>query len=221
VGEQTERTYRRFFSAGAHRYLLRIETTSPSLFAQIHPPAQTLASRLDCLATLRRVGYHVGTGVMIGLPRQTVEDLARDVLFFRDQDIDMIGMGPYIVHNRTPMSLHAAEAAPRKKEIFELSLKMIALTRLVCKDVNIASTTALQAMEHTGREQGLEFGANIIMPQVTPLEVRRNYLLYEGKPCLDENARLCKSCLEGRIRGIGREVAVNEWGDSPHYKKNR
>ena len=217
VGEQTEDVYRRFFNAGAHRYLLRIETTSPSLFAKIHPPQQSLTNRLECLNRLRRAGFQVGTGVMIGLPGQTMEDLANDILFFKNSSIDMIGMGPYIVHHQTPMAHYDSDIAARKDEIFLLALKMIAVARIVCKDVNIAATTALQAMEHDGREQGLNFGANIIMPQTTPLDVRTNYLLYEGKPCLDENASQCKSCLERRIRSVGREIGTNGWGDSQHF----
>jgi biotin synthase len=217
VGEQTEKTYARFFKAGAHRYLLRIETTSPQLFAKIHPPQQTLSARLACLRGLKRTGFQIGTGVMIGLPGQTIEDLAQDVIFFRDMDIDMIGMGPYIVHRQTPMARHEADIEKRKAELFDLALKMIAVVRIVCHNVNIASTTALQAMMPTGREQGLEFGANIIMPQVTPMGVRKNYLLYEGKPCLDENAAQCRICIETRIKSIGREIGKDAWGDSPHF----
>jgi biotin synthase len=219
VGEQKDDVYERFFEAGAHRYLLRIETTSPDLFARIHPARQTLDSRLKCLAALKRIGYQTGTGVMIGLPGQSMADLADDVLFFRDNDIDMIGMGPYIVHHQTPMARYELEIKNRKSDIFNSALKMIAVVRIVCHDVNIASTTALQAMEPLGREQGLEFGANVIMPQVTPTDVRKNYMLYEGKPCLDENASLCRSCIEQRIKSIGRNIGSNKWGDSRHFKK--
>ena len=217
VGEQTEEVYRRFFNAGAHRYLLRIETTSPTLFAKIHPQQQSLNNRMECLNRLRRVGFQVGTGVMIGLPGQTIEDLANDIQFFKRSNVDMFGMGPYIVHHQTPMAHYDREIAARKDEIFLLALKMIAVTRIVCRDVNIAATTALQAMQYDGREQGLNFGANIIMPQTTPVDVRSNYLLYEGKPCLDENAMQCKSCLERRIRSVGREIGTNGWGDSRHF----
>lgn len=217
VGEQTRETYERFFAAGAHRYLLRIETTSPRLFSQIHPKEQTIDSRIECLRLLESVGFQVGTGVMIGLPGQTIEDLTNDILFFKDMDIDMIGMGPYIVHESTPMSIHKDKVAESKNDILSLALKMIAVTRLVLKNVNIASTTALQAMDPLGREQGLSFGANVIMPQVTPQRVRHDYLLYEGKPCLDESATQCRSCLENRIKSLGREIGFNSWGDSRHF----
>jgi biotin synthase len=217
VGEQSFETYKRFFDAGAHRYLLRIESSSPGLFASLHPPHQTIETRIECLAALKQIGYQVGTGVMIGVPGQTVEDLADDILFFQAIDADMIGMGPYIVHKQTPMAVYEPDLLARKKEVFELSLRMIAVTRLVCRDVNIASTTALQAMEPMGREMGLLHGANVVMPQTTPARVRREYQLYEGKPCLDEDANDCRACLSARIRSLGREPARGVWGDPKHF----
>jgi len=216
VGEQKRATYERFFAAGAHRYLLRIETSSPGLFSRIHPPKQTFETRIKCLETLKSIGFQVGTGVMIGLPGQTISDLADDILFFKNLDVDMIGMGPYIVHSDTPMQCHEKETTARKDEILQLSLMMIAVTRIVLGNVNIAATTALQAMDPTGREKGLLHGANVIMPQVTPLGVRRDYLLYEGKPCIDESALQCKGCLENRVTSIGRRLGKNAWGDSRH-----
>lgn len=216
VGEQPREAYERWFRAGAHRYLLRIETTSPRLFAAIHPPRQTLEGRIRCLYTLRDVGYQVGTGVMIGLPGQTLGDLADDILFFRDMDVDMIGMGPYIVHRQTPMAVHEDENRAAAGAIYQRALLMIAVTRLVLRDVNIAATTALQAMKPTGREEGLTYGANVIMPQLTPTRVRKEYQLYEGKPCLDESADQCAACLAGRIRSVGRRIGYNQWGDSRH-----
>lgn len=215
VGEQTEDTYRRFYDAGAHRYLLRIESTSPEIFRRIHPEKQSLDNRINCLKILKKIGYKTGTGVMIGIPGQTIHDLANDILFFKELDADMIGMGPYIVHRQTPMASFENEVNTKHEDIFRMSLKMIAVTRLVLRNVNIAATTALQSMKPDGREQGLTFGANVIMPQLTPTEVRKNYLLYENKPCLDENAEQCRACLTGRIGSVGRVVAVNEWGDRP------
>jgi biotin synthase len=212
-GEQSKETYKRWFDAGAHRYLLRIETTSPDIFSKIHPAQQTLEARKQALYTLKEVGYVLGTGIMIGLPGQSLNDLASDILFFKDIDADMIGMGPYIVHNNTSMAYLNDTIARRHDEIFVLSLKMIAVSRLVLKNVNIAASTALQAMEEDGREQGLTYGANVIMPQVTPVEVRKNYLLYEGKPCLDENAEQCRTCLSLRVGSVGRVIAYNSWGD--------
>lgn len=213
VGEQSEESYRRFFAAGAHRYLLRIESTSETLFARIHPPVQKLSDRVSCLKVLKKIGYLVGTGVMIGLPGQTIEDLARDILFFREHAIDMIGMGPYIAHSQTPLAAEAARYGMAPDDAFMLALKMIAVTRLVLHNVNIAATTALQSIKSDGREWGLRYGANVVMPQLTPTEVRKEYLLYEGKPCIDENAEQCRNCLTRRIESVGRVVARNAWGD--------
>ncbi len=222
VGEQTYETYKKFFDAGAHRYLLRIETTNPILFSEIHPKEQTIETRIEALKSLKKAGFQVGTGVMIGLPNQTIEDLANDILFFRDFDIDMIGMGPFIPHHATPLGHLLETAEQENKQRYELTLKMIAVCRIVLKDVNIAATTALQAIHPTGREEGLRHGANIIMPQTTPTEVRQEYMLYEGKPCISEFAAECHACLDARITSIGRPIAYGEWGDPRHFfnKKN-
>lgn len=215
LGEQTRETYQRWFDAGAHRYLLRIETSNPDLYRKLHPEDHDFNNRSNCLGILKEIGYQVGTGVMIGLPGQTLEDLADDILFFKDQDIDMIGMGPYIVHNETPLAKSVDEDIRAKN--FELGLKMIALTRIYLEDVNIAATTALQALDPAGREMGLRCGANIIMPNITHTKYRKFYQLYEDKPCLDENASLCRDCLSSRIASINESIGFNEWGDSPHF----
>jgi biotin synthase len=216
VGEQSIDTYRRWRRAGAHRYLLRIETTNPALFARLHPPEQRLASRLAALHDLRDSGYQVGTGVMIGLPGQTLDDLAADISFFAADEIDMIGMGPYLVSAGGAM---AAEGMMETAPLLSLACKMIAVTRLALGDVNIAATTALQALVPDGRERGIAFGANVTMPNLTPAEVRRNYQLYDGKPCIDEGRQECRACLEGRVLSAGRRVGWNEWGDSPRYRR--
>jgi biotin synthase len=213
LGQLSLQSYRRLYEAGAHRYLLRIETTNPELFVRLHPADQTFQSRLDCLHHLREIGYQVGTGVMIGLPGQALGDLADDILFFERHDIDMIGMGPFIPHPDTPLG--DADVLPAKDRV-RLSLLMIAAVRLKLRDVNIASTTALQALDPVGREKGLKFGANVMMPQITPQDVRKDYQLYPGKPCLDENAAECQSCLEARIALAGRKIGYNVWGDSRH-----
>jgi biotin synthase len=217
LGEQSPDTYRRWRQAGAHRYLLRIETTDPELFARIHPPAQTLAARRQALRDLDAAGFQVGTGVMIGMPGQTLDMLARDVAFFRDNPIDMIGMGPWLPQEDAPMK-DWPQPLPDEDKL-QLALNMIAVVRLACPDVNIAATTALQAMVADGRERGLSYGANVTMPNLTPVHARPNYQLYEGKPCLDEARDECKGCLLGRVESIGREVAFNAWGDSPHHAR--
>lgn len=220
LGEQNEETYKRWFDAGAHRYLLRIESSTKSIYDSIHPNDELHAfeTRVGCLKTLKKVGFQVGTGVMIGLPNQTEEDLVNDILFYKNNDIDMIGMGPYIPHNDTPMGQKELNIPSKQKRV-ELGLKMIALTRIFLKDVNIAATTALQGLDPMGREKGLKAGANILMPITTKDEHRAKYQLYNDKPCIDDNAEKCKSCLEGRIKSVGDEIMYGDWGDSPHFTK--
>ncbi|MDT8301461.1 MAG: [FeFe] hydrogenase H-cluster radical SAM maturase HydE [Sedimentisphaerales bacterium] len=219
LGEQTADTYRCWLKAGAHRYLLRIETSNEALYRQLHPEDHDPSVRLACLKWLRSEGYQVGTGVMMGLPGQTSADLADDIAFFKDNDIDMIGMGPYIVHSQTPMAATIKDFDPTRQ--LQLGLRMIALTRIVLQDVNIAATTALQALDPRGRELGLEAGANILMPNVTDVKYRDAYQLYNGKPCMDENALQCKDCLRARIESIDETIGLGQWGDSPHFFKRR
>lgn len=225
VGEQTEETYRRMVEAGASRYLLRIESSNRALYEKIHPndALHSFDTRIECLKALRRVGFQVGTGVMIGLPGQTEEDLVNDILFYRDMDIDMIGMGPYVVHHDTPLGQEALamglDSQEGKLRRIQLGLKMIALTRLFLKDVNIAATTALQALDPLGREKGLAAGANILMPIITVPEHRAKYLLYDNKPCVDDNADKCKDCLTRRVMSIGDTVGWKQNGDSRHFGK--
>ncbi|MHC1708068.1 MAG: [FeFe] hydrogenase H-cluster radical SAM maturase HydE [Bacteroidales bacterium] len=219
LGEQTEDTYRRWYEAGAHRYLLRIEVSNPDLYKKLHPQNKNhdYYKRLEALKALRKVGYQVGTGVMIGLPFQTLEDLADDLIFLKEFDIDMAGMGPYIEHHDTPLYQYRDFLLPRT-ERFNLSLKMVALLRILMKNINIAATTAMQAIDPQGREKAIMVGSNVIMPNLTPLKYRENYLLYQDKPCIDEEADECKGCLEARIHIAGAEVAYGEWGDSLHFK---
>jgi biotin synthase len=206
--------------AGAHRYLLRIEVSNPELYGKLHPNDRhhDYNERIGALRRLRKTGYQVGTGVMIGLPFQTLPDLADDLLFFREFDIDMAGMGPYIEHEDTPLFRFRNELLPLR-ERFLLSLKMVALLRILMKDINIAATTAMQAIDPQGREKALLVGANVIMPNLTPLKYRQDYLLYENKPCLDEESEECKSCLEARIALAGDEIGYGEWGDSKHFNR--
>ncbi|MFA8300492.1 MAG: [FeFe] hydrogenase H-cluster radical SAM maturase HydE [Hyphomicrobiales bacterium] len=221
-GEQTEETYKRWFESGAHRYLLRIESSVEKLYYKIHPndDKHNFGKRLDALYALKKVGYQTGTGVMIGLPFQTYDDLADDLLFFKKLDIDMCGMGPYIEHEDTPMYKFSNLLMP-KIERFRLALRMIAVLRILMKDINIAAATALQAIDPIGREKALKVGANIIMPNVTATDYRKDYLLYEDKPCIDEEADECKNCLEARIHLAGDKIGYNEWGDSIHFKNKK
>ena len=217
-GEQSESVYRQWFEAGAHRYLLRIETSNPELYAKIHPQDKKhdYLSRLECLNRLRRVGYQVGTGVMIGFPMQSVENLAEDLLFFQKQDIDMVGMGPYLVHNETPLASQSQECFSLE-ERFNLSINMIACLRILMKDINITATTAIQTLHPQGREIAIEVGANIVMPNLTPLKYRENYKLYENKPSVSEDAQDSKDQLEQRIKTINHRIGYDDWGDSAHF----
>ncbi len=222
LGEQSEETYKKWFDAGAHRYLLRIEVSNPELYHRYHPnnKKHDYQQRLNALFLLRKLGYQVGSGVMIGLPFQSLEDLADDLMFFREHDIDMVGMGPYIEHEDTPMFEYKDQLMP-KMERFYLSLKMVAVLRIMMKDINIAATTAMQAIDPMGREKSIKVGANIIMPNLTPTKYREDYLLYEDKPCTDEDAEECKRCLEARIHMAGGQIGYGEWGDSRHFLKRK
>jgi biotin synthase len=220
MGEQDENTYRQWFENGAHRYLLRIETSDRELYYRMHPNdnKHDFDNRINALKLLRSIGYNVGSGVMIGLPFQTLEHLADDLLFFQQLDVDMVGMGPYIEHEDTPL-FEFRNLLWTKKERFDMSLKMVALLRIMMKDINIAATTAMQALDKQGREKALKVGANIMMPNLTPIKYREDYLLYEDKPCIDEDADECRNCLEARIHMAGDEIGYGEWGDSKHFAK--
>ena len=220
LGEQSEETYRSWYKAGAHRYLLRIEVSNPELYKKLHPDddLHAHASRIEALGALRRANYQVGTGVMIGLPFQTLDDLADDLIFFRDFDIDMVGMGPYIEHPDTPL-YKFRDKIPLPDDRVRLSLKMVALLRIMMKNINIAATTALQTLDPLGREKALQAGANVLMPNLTPEKRRSDYLLYEKKTYVQDDAATSVANLESRITSIGDTVAYGEWGDSLHFKE--
>lgn len=222
LGEQSETTYQRWFEQGAHRYLLRIETSNPDLYRKIHPQDDLHAfeNRLECLRRLQRCGYQTGTGVMIGLPFQTLEDLADDLLFLKAMNIDMVGMGPYLEHSGTPL-YEFRNQIPSRQERLRLSLHMVSCLRLLMPDINIAATTALQAIDQAGREKALAIGANVIMPNITPLTNRGDYRLYEDKPGMDEGADESTRRLIESIHQSGCEVKLNEWGDSRHFSSRR
>ncbi|MBN2716400.1 MAG: [FeFe] hydrogenase H-cluster radical SAM maturase HydE [Deltaproteobacteria bacterium] len=209
LGVLSQPQYQRLFDAGAHRYLLRIETSDARLFASLHPKAQSLSARLEALERLQSVGFQTGTGVMTGLPGQTLEMLANDILTFRKLNIDMVGMGPFLPSDNTPMA--NARVLPAM-ERFQLGLNMIAVTRLVCRDINIASTTALEALHPQGRLLGLQWGANVAMPSFTPEKKRIFYTLYNDKPM--------SATVDGvvaAIETIGRKVGLNAYGDPRHF----
>jgi biotin synthase len=223
LGEQSREVYERWFAAGAHRYLLRIETSNPGLYRKYHPDNELhrYERRLECLHTLRSLGYQTGTGVMIGLPFQDTGDLADDLLFMKEFDVDMVGMGPYIEHPKTPLFRFRNDLLPIG-ERFDLALKMIATLRILMPDINIAAATALQAIDPLGREKAIKVGANIIMPNITPGKFRNDYALYENKPCVEEDPEECLNCLDVRIDLAEAEIGYNQWGDSIHFlRRNR
>ena len=179
LGEQTEEVYRRWKDAGAMRYLIRIETSNRELYAKIHPAECSFERRVECIRTLKRLGYVTGSGVMIGLPGQTIDDLAHDIVFYGDENLDMVGMGPYVAH---PDSLMPDSRYQLPTTNYQLSLRMIALTRLYLWNVNIVAATALEALDpENGRRRGIDAGANVIMPNLTPEKFRVEYDLYPGK----------------------------------------
>ncbi|KXZ55371.1 hypothetical protein GPECTOR_3g5 [Gonium pectorale] len=223
VGELPIDHYERLFRAGARRYLIRIETSNPDLYAALHPPPLSWEHRVECLRNLKKVGYMLGTGVMVGLPGQTLRDLAGDVLFFKEIKADMIGMGPFITQDGTPAtekwtSLYPnADKTAHMQAMFDLTTAMNALVRITMGNVNISATTALQAVIPTGREIALERGANVVMPILTPTKYRESYQLYEGKPCITDTAVQCRRCLDMRLNSVGKISAAGVWGDPASF----
>jgi biotin synthase len=223
LGERSEDEFRAWKEAGADRYLLRFETSNRRLYDLIHPPLPGIHSdRIQILRTLREIGYEIGSGVMIGIPGQTYADLADDIELFRSLDLDMIGVGPFIPHQATPLgdsaSLATAGEGEQVPNTEAMTYKVVALTRLACPKANIPSTTALATLNTaSGREQGLNRGANILMPNMTPRNYRALYEIYPAKVCIDETAAECRSCMSRRILSIGRNIGQGR-GDSPNVK---
>lgn len=224
LGERSARELATWRRAGADRYLLRFETSNPRLFRQIHPsPTNRRSDRIAILRQLRRLGYEVGSGVMVGIPGQSWDDLASDIEWFAALDLDMIGVGPYLPHPDTPLGRDAADLrlpAGEQVPADELTTcKVVALARLACPYANIPSTTALSTVNPDfGREHGLMRGANIVMPNLTPPELRCKYEIYPDKACLHETARHCNNCIRARIERIGRRVGGGP-GPSPNWRR--
>lgn len=220
LGERSDEDLLLWRRAGADRYLLRFETSNRALFARIHPqlPGHS-RDRMEMLLRLRQMGYEIGSGIMCGIPGQSYEDLAEDVLWFAKLDLDMIGIGPYIPHQNTPMGADAhgpPVALDQQAPSTELmTYKLVALARLVCPEANIPSTTALATLNLAeGRELGLQRGANVLMPNMTPASYRRLYEIYPSKACILETAHKCYFCMQGRIEYIGRQPGRDFGGRS-------
>lgn len=212
VGELTYTQYKKLFDSGAHRYLLRIETSNRELFENIHPPGQLYQNRLECLQALKDIGYQVGTGVMIGLPGQSVDHLIEDLDFFIERDIDMLGMGPYLPQSSTPL---AQTRLPILVEPTSTTLKMMALARIFMPDINMVASTALQSIAGHGLQMGLKAGANILMPVLTPEKIRDDYCIYDHK----QFKSLTR--LQREVEQAGYHIGFWQWGDSRHYYRRR
>lgn len=206
IGEKSIASYELFFKCGADRYLLRHETYNPRHYSHLHPPSLSADHRRQCLWELRRIGYQVGSGFMVGSPGQTSSNLAEDMLFLKDLNPHMVGIGPFIPHCETPFSQEAPGT-------LELTLFMLGLLRLMLPGTLLPSTTALGTIAPDGRELGILAGANVVMPNLSPVENRKDYSLYDNKICTGDEAAECRRCLEKRMERIGYRI-VTARGDS-------
>lgn len=205
IGEKTRESYQAYFDAGADRYLLRHETATDDHYRKLHPGELSLKKRKKCLFDLKEIGYQVGAGFMVGSPYQTVEHLVEDLRFLQELSPDMIGIGPFIAHGDTPF-------AGKANGTLELTLRMLAILRLMFPHALLPATTALGTIHPKGRELGLLAGANVVMPNLSPVDVRKKYALYENKICTGEEAAECRGCLEKRIETAGYQI-VTDRGD--------
>lgn len=213
VGERSYESYRAFYEAGADRYLLRHETADPLHYGKLHPPALSLAARKQCLMDLKEIGYQVGSGFMVGSPGQTSGHLAEDLLFLHELQPQMVGIGPFIAHHDTPFAAEESGTA-------DLTLFMLGLIRIMLPAALLPATTALGTIDPMGREKGILAGANVVMPNLSPKEVRDKYLLYDNKICTGDEAAECRHCIENRISSIGYQVVVGR-GDCKQITGNR
>lgn len=205
IGERSEESYRAYFEAGADRYLLRHETADEKHYRMLHPEEMSLSSRKKCLFTLKSIGYQVGSGFMVGSPYQTTENLISDLRFLQELDPDMIGIGTYITHKDTPFS-------DKENGSLSLAVRLIAILRIMFPHALIPATTALGTIHPEGREMALKAGANVVMPNLSPVRVREKYSLYDNKICTGEESAQCRKCLEKRIESAGYK-AVTDIGD--------
>lgn len=206
LGERSRESFQRLFDAGADRYLLRHETADKAHYEKLHPKELSLEHRMNCLKDLREIGYQTGCGFMVGSPYQTVDCLVKDLRFIKEFKPHMVGIGPFISHKDTPFK-------EEKSGTLELTLYLLSIIRLLLPKVLLPATTALGTISPTGREQGIKAGANVVMPNLSPVGVRKKYSLYDNKICTGEEAAECVNCLKRRIESTGRELVVSR-GDS-------
>ncbi|MBP5251173.1 MAG: [FeFe] hydrogenase H-cluster radical SAM maturase HydE [Treponema sp.] len=205
VGERSKESYRRFFEAGAERYLLRHETASEEHYKKLHPSEMSFSARVKCLYDLREAGFAVGAGFMVGSPFQTAENIALDLKFIEEFKPEMCGIGPFIPHEKTPFCKEPAGSV-------ELTCFLLSVIRMIHPHVLLPATTALATLAPDGREKGILCGANVIMPNLSPVAVRKKYALYDGKVCTGEESAQCRRCIDRRIESIGFKV-VTDRGD--------
>lgn len=205
LGERSYESYKMLKEAGADRYLLRHETANEEHYQRLHPSSMSLQNRKQCLYQLKELGYQVGAGFMVGSPYQTNEALAEDLVFLSELQPEMIGIGPYLPHSETPF-------ATMEKGSLEKTLYLLSILRIMFPNVLLPATTALGTIHPKGREAGIEAGANVVMPNLSPVTVRKQYELYDNKICTGDEAAECRKCLENRIKSIGYEI-VEERGD--------
>jgi biotin synthase len=205
VGERSRNSYEKYYDAGADRYLMRHETASRELYEKLHP-GMSFENRIKCLYDLKEIGYQVGAGFMVGLPGQSNEDYVKDLLFLKQLEPHMAGIGPFIPHKDTPL-------ADNKGGTVETTEVMLAITRLLLPQVLLPATTALGSIDSIGREKGIKAGANVVMPNLSPTSVRKKYALYDGKICTGDEAAECRLCIEGRIKKAGFSIDMSR-GDN-------
>jgi biotin synthase len=205
VGERSRNSYEKYYDAGADRYLMRHETASRELYEKLHP-GMSFENRIKCLYDLKEIGYQVGAGFMVGLPGQSNEDYVKDLLYLKQLEPHMAGIGPFIPHKDTPL-------ADNKGGTVETTEVMLAITRLLLPQVLLPATTALGSIDSIGREKGIKAGANVVMPNLSPTSVRKKYALYDGKICTGDEAAECRLCIEGRIKKAGFSIDMSR-GDN-------
>lgn len=208
IGEKSEESYRAYYNAGADRYLLRHETANEKHYSLLHPKSLSLKNRKECLWTLKKIGYQVGAGFMVGSPFQSFENIAEDMLFIKELSPEMIGIGPFLPHHDTPFK-------DMPKGSFELTLFIIGLLRLMIPNALIPATTALGTINPKGREMGILAGANVVMPNLSPVRVRKKYELYDNKICTGDEAAECRFCLQSRMESIGYELVADRGDFKP------
>lgn len=210
IGERSYGDYKAFREAGADRYLMRIETTDKDLYHRLDP-GMSWQHRYECLLMIKELGYELGSGIMVGLPGQSLESIAADLMFLRRLGVDMAGIGPFIPHPETPLAGEPGGS-------LHLALRTMAIMRLLLPDINIPATTAMESLHPDGRMMALQGGANVVMPNVTEGEYRKLYELYPGKICVNDTPVHCRSCISRKILSIGRTIGTGYGGRRDNRK---